>query len=238
MKRSDLTSNGCRYAGDVLAYLFGELSPEGRERFEEHLPDCQICVDEFAELSDARYSVYEWKSVEFAPLETPRFVLPSASAKNSWFDSIRTAFAWKGVALAGGLAAVLIFALLGPVLLRNADGDVIASDVENDVSPATKATAVPERMAVEDTALPAEIENATRTNTNSVNEPARTARRAVRPSTTKLAGRSRARTNSAPPRGDIQRLQNSATLGQYVDDKDESLRLSDLFDDLDTRDLE
>src|SRR5688572_12265007 len=106
MEMINKTENSCSLGGNMLAYLYDELSSDGRECFESHLADCSLCIDEFAELSEARYSVYEWKNVEFAPLKTPRFVVPveRTPAVVSWVDSVRAAFAWNGTAaLAGGL---------------------------------------------------------------------------------------------------------------------------------------
>ena len=76
MEMNNETKFSCSHGEEMLAYLYDELSPDGRERFETHMESCFECIDEFAELAFSRYSVFEWKSLEFAPLPTPKFVVP------------------------------------------------------------------------------------------------------------------------------------------------------------------
>ena len=71
-------SNGyeCDRGGDILSYMYNEGSTADRQAFELHLVDCTACTDEFAEVSLARYSVFEWQKEEFAHLPTPEFTIP------------------------------------------------------------------------------------------------------------------------------------------------------------------
>lgn len=242
MKMDNEAKFSCSHGEDMLAYLYDELPPYGRERFEAHLESCTECIDEFAELAVSRYSVFEWRSIEFAPLPTPRFAVPveSRSAAASWFDGLRAAFAWNGWALSGGAAVVMLFALVGIALWNvQPDTNIAASDPEqNDVNRPANVTkpqsvrkmAEPERAAVEpEVERPEDAEPVRRVTTQ------RKQSTAARHVTVRRASANRIETPRASAN---QRLENSPTLGQYVEDEDESLRLSDIFDDLDSRDLE
>lgn len=237
MNMTNISQNTCRAGSDVLAYLCGDLSPEGRDRFESHIEACDSCVDELAELSFPLYSVHEWKNVEFAPLATPRFVVPIAEpVRASWLQTVPAAFAWKGLAVAGGLAVVL-FVAIGFILLRQPDNDTVAVGVESfqpDIDANTSPVRVPEdqpQVVVTNPATDSEPATVPKPRTAS-------APRAVTTANSKQVRRSPVRTSTVARTTNAQRLQNSPTLAQYAEDRDESLRLSDLFDDFGTRERE
>ena len=82
-------SSNCEFAESIVTYMYGELPIGEQEDFEAHLKDCQLCIDEFAVISEARFSVYQWQRSEFAPLETPEIRIPIKVAANteiSWFN--------------------------------------------------------------------------------------------------------------------------------------------------------
>src|SRR4051794_13141264 len=89
----------CGFADEMLSYMYDELASAERERFEEHLPDCVACTDEFAVIAHARFSVYEWQKLEFADMPTPHIVIPYALAKKErigMFDGIAASVkAWR-----------------------------------------------------------------------------------------------------------------------------------------------
>ena len=242
MEMNNETKFSCAHGEEMLAYLYDELSPDGRERFETHMESCFECIDEFAELAFSRYSVFEWKSLEFAPLPTPKFVVPveRKPATASWFDGIRAAFAWNGWAVAGGAAAVTLFAVIGIALWNVQPDTTIAVSEPVRSLPAVDSAEPSNRRSVEI----AETERAyvePRVETRQESEPAhRTAPQSERPIVAKAVTVRKAPAERRESRRTTanERLQNSPTLGQYVEDQDESLRLSDIFDDLDSRDLE
>ena len=240
MEMNNDTKFSCSHGEDMLAYLYDELPPYGRERFEAHLESCTGCIDEFAELAVSRYSVFEWKSFEFAPLPTPKFVVPTErKPAASWFDGIRAAFAWNGWAIAGGAAAIMLFALIGIALWNIQPDTTIAvnepspslpvADLEEPSNRSVETTE-PERSSTE-----REVETSQEPESNR-----RTAPEHKRPIVAKAVTVRKASAEKVEPRRVTanERLRNSPTLGQYVEEQDESLRLSDIFDDLDSRDLE
>lgn len=93
-----------------VAYLYGEMPTPEREAFEDHLLVCVPCTDEFAAAAESRYSVFEWKKLDFDPLETPVFEIPYVEAKPSysWVDSLKGLFATgPRLATAGAFGLVI-----------------------------------------------------------------------------------------------------------------------------------
>src|SRR5881275_1304390 len=71
--------NECPLNHEIVSYIYGELGGGIELEFETNLADCIACTDEFAAVSNARFSVYEWQKEEFAHLPTPAIVIPYAS---------------------------------------------------------------------------------------------------------------------------------------------------------------
>src|SRR5881392_3406899 len=90
----DVNFSKCKFNGDMVSYMYGELPSDESTVFEQHLLDCTNCTDEFAAISSSRYEVYDWKKLEFDPLETPSFEIPVGEAAGvSWSDKVRAVFA-------------------------------------------------------------------------------------------------------------------------------------------------
>lgn len=66
----------CGLADLMVSYIYDEVGTPERRKFEEHLLSCIDCADEFAEISNARFSIFEWQKEEFAHLATPEIVIP------------------------------------------------------------------------------------------------------------------------------------------------------------------
>jgi hypothetical protein len=64
---------------EFLSYIYGELDEAARDRFEEHLVRCDDCMFELAAYSDARLGVIEWRREDFDHLESPAIVIPWVS---------------------------------------------------------------------------------------------------------------------------------------------------------------
>src|SRR2546423_717348 len=112
------TSNTCEFSSEIVSYMYDELVRAKRDRFETHLADCTSCIDEFAEVSNSRYSVYEWRKVEFDPLETPEFAISYAEKPRevavratSWLEAFSGIFAIGRTPMFASAAAVLVIVL-------------------------------------------------------------------------------------------------------------------------------
>jgi anti-sigma factor RsiW len=240
VKRIDATISECNFGEDAVLYLYGELPDADRVVFESHLLDCTACTDEFASMASARYEVYDWKTVEFDPLATPRFEIPfeqqqAGETTESWADRIRSAFArrWAMPGLAfAGLAVVSIF---GALFLSSSGGsDEIASATINvDNRAARDVTPSP---VVQPSTLPSTVDNgvaAPRTE-----EPQRTGVPAI----LRSERRGTARIVS-PPKRTITKPESTRAvkvdvprLNGFPEDEDTSLRLAELLEDGETRD--
>lgn len=225
---NDLKNSECKLSADIVPYLYGELSPAEGSAFESHLLECVDCTDEFAAMSNARYEVYDWKKTEFEPLATPVFTIPYAEPALSWFDKVRATFgpSWAvpGAAFAG-MAIVSVFA--GIVYFSGDTGSNVAQGNTN--SRPVSATAAPEERVVvgeDDVEAPAprEIQPVRPVTGGAVRK------RAARPDKKIAVPRPvEARAVSTPNRP-------APTLNEFADDEDTSLRLAQLFEDIDTRD--
>ena len=104
----ETTENKCSFAAEIVSYLYDEQAVNERNKFEFHLADCESCTDEFAGLSFARYSVFEWNKEEFVAIQTPRIVIPYENEKIGWFAGLREAISLNWIAPATVAAALLI----------------------------------------------------------------------------------------------------------------------------------
>lgn len=233
---SIVNNTSCSFDGDVLSYLYDEATDAERLQFEEHLENCEACVEELALLSDSRYSVYEWRMIEFVPMMTPEIVIPVAvpSRLESLIQTLMTVFAFpRGLVAAGaGFAVLSIAGIFGFLLMSSnlpSDDVVQVTNSKPMVTP-TQVTSVNKRS--EDVSS-----NPGADATNVVPKVSIPLAGERKPATVKTAVSAPQSQNT---RGRSSRTQNRSvpTLSSYDDDEDKSLRLADLFDDLDTRDLE
>lgn len=72
----------CPFEDEIVSYIYDEMFGAERLKFETHLAGCSICTDEFAAISDARFSMFEWQKEEFSNLPTPEIVIPYERKRN------------------------------------------------------------------------------------------------------------------------------------------------------------
>ncbi|MDI1241034.1 MAG: zf-HC2 domain-containing protein [bacterium] len=214
------TNNSCSHGGDMLAYLYSEMAGEEREVFEVHLADCGTCIDDFAELSQSRYPVYEWKRTQFDPLPTPRVVIPFETPGSiSLLDQIRRAFSFRPTLAFGGLGAAMITVVIaGYLILSSTSGDTeVAREVEPSASP-TRALVVPSTPSV-DATTQERIEVAVRNERPTV----------VRASTSAKSPAPKPKSARQPKRDD-----SIPVMSSIEEEDDDSLRLADIFEEIGT----
>lgn len=221
----ETTENNCSFSGELVSYLYGEQAATDRDSFEIHLAECGSCTDEFAELSFARYSVFEWNKEEFVAMETPTFVIPYERATVGWFAGMQEAFSFNWLAPAA-VAATLLFVFGVAFFGLNSetqDQPLIASSppliVDSLPAPQSEIVVTPEVTKVEATTTVAKKT------------------REIPTVKTKLQGISRPEITTARSVEAIQKPTRSTVLPEMtaeVED-DDSLRLADLFDTLDSK---
>lgn len=220
--------NVCSHGGDMLGYLYNEISAADRTAFELHLADCGTCIDDFAALSQSRYPVYEWKQIDFDPLETPQIVISYKTEAASMIARMWDLLAFgRGFGFVGAAAVLLVALMAGYLLLGRSD---LASDLA-----AAEPQSSPERLAI--------IQPPSKSSEERIND----VPDAVEPVPVKKqveSGRSQpvkastrqVRKTANPSRQDraVRRNEPIPVLSTAEDLEDDSLRLADLFEDIDT----
>ena len=214
----------CEYADSVVPYLYRELPPREVAIFEAHLEHCSGCTDEFAAVADARYSVYEWHQEAFVPLATPRFVIPQEPVRVGILAQLEEflAAARPSLAFAGALAVVLVAVVIGTNLLGPGETD-IASNIVPEPRPAN----IPAQKLIADPVLPIE---------NAVRPPGPVKVGGVRSKTVvrqaNAERRSTVRQVEKVPGYNVRQARQAPALSDDIEIEDESLRLTDLFDEV------
>jgi anti-sigma factor RsiW len=215
----------CEYSESVVAYLYDELPVRETSIFEAHLEHCILCTDEFAAVADTRYSVYEWHKEAFVPLATPRFVVPQEPLRVGVWAQIAGLFATMRptLAFAGGMAAVLLATFVGFNMLGPAETDIAANSVPV-VQPAT--ITVPTPSVVEPQFAVDSAENTPQlTKTRTL----RATRTVVKPT---VERKPIPKTVEAGIGNPLRQARKAPALSNDVEVEDESLRLTDLFDEV------
>ena len=226
--------NSCLFGEELVAYVYGELSSDGRARFENHLLDCSGCTAEFADISLSRLGVYEWHRDEFLPLETPQFVIPFAPATtpveagNSWIEAFSD-FVFSPLRIAfGGGSLALIAVAFGLVYILTSDKNAGEADVGAvpEVVSEVPQLKSPEIVASAE-GVPVKIDPTEKQDNRAA---------IVAPRTPTVV-----RTKAPARRKQITPITASAQkaprLGTFAEPEDSSLRLSDLVADIDTKDF-
>lgn len=222
---------------NIVAYIYSEMEPVEVPAFERHLVECAACAEEFAAVSDARLSVFEWKRDAFDLLAVPHFDVPrdkAAVAGVGWFEAI-----FANIRVLSGAAAFAVLAIvagLGFYFLKPADSNVNVAAVapvavtekKTDVAQENAPSAVESRP--EPTAPEKKESAIVRRQFAPVPVVARTRKPRINNS---LVARATPTPQQRQPK-----LANSGhlpTLNNFEETEDDSLRLADLLADVDVR---
>jgi hypothetical protein len=237
----DVTIKECGFSADMVPYMYAELSAAKSTVFETHLLECTACTDEFASLSGARYEVYDWKKSEFDILPTPTFTTAfgseSETALSSWTEKVRAAFSASWAVPGVALAAVALVSIFAAIFILSGDENVqiAANDdrsntevQEQAVTQTPENSKVPVRSELRDDSQPKSSEPVLAS---------------ARPAAPKSAPRKAAVRGTRATSRSYEFTQASARndqkkvprLNEFAEDEDTSLRLAELFDDLEAR---
>jgi hypothetical protein len=227
-KIKDVDFSECKFSSGIVPYMYGEMSGSESSSFESHLVECSMCTDEFASISCARYEVYEWKKLEFDPLATPQIeIVFDAEPAVSWADKIRAVFAqnWAipsmaavGILVAAVFATTFLLSEKGPPdVAANFSKDTAVDDSARQSSPEITATevGVNANRSEERESEPRVVKSAA---------PQRVSQKhAVRTARSISIKATSAQNDRKAPR-----------LNEFVEEEDTSVRLAELFDDIET----
>ena len=237
----------CGFADEIVAYIYDEIDRAERTKFESHLAGCAVCTDEFAGLSNARFSVFEWRREEFAHLATPEINIPYPAKQSGATTDVRAGFldGLRELLTLAGWSSVVAGALvvcigLGFVAMNYLGGSQqIANDLNKQIVPPVETQNTQIATVSPEIASKKEI-NPTATTTNTTDKT--TTSREIRPVRASVDnrrpgfGKNLTASNQTPHNmGNIpvtQKKRKAPALTEYADDGDKSLRLADLFDEV------
>ncbi len=253
-------NSGCGFSEALISYLYNESAGTEKVEFEAHLKKCSRCADEFAAFSGVHFSINDWKSKEFAVLETPIIEIPYekteksaevvkvASATGSWLSGLRNFFSLSPRAWSLATAAIAVMVLAGIALfaLNSRQNNDIASKDKNNVKPvisptventppSTKSNSNENNSSnkqtkpfVEPKSVTPEVaeSNGTNTTNNRVVKISNTKRPSQKPENVRQNNNVKTPNKNVnnPPKGVIE-----------DEDEDNTLRLAEIFDEIDTK---
>ena len=235
-----LIKKECPFADEIVSYIYDEIGGPEQNTFEGHLADCMKCTDEFAAVSEARFSVFEWQKEEFAPLATPRFVIPYETKTASWFDALKgllTGSMWP----VGVAASLLVCIGLGVILTNRADQSLQSVVMTPVTSPVTNVAASANPVEVANNAVPAKQVTGNdekvikaSVNVTKANSGVRTVKTnaysPIRTNRLMVAETIRTGSTGIDPNSK-KNLRKAPALSNFDEDDDNTLRLADLFDE-------
>lgn len=225
---NDVKVSECKFSFDIVPYMYGEMSRSETSAFESHLPECTICTDEFASISNARYEVYDWKKLEFDPLATPQIKIAlETESRVSWMEKVRAVFAQSWAIPSAAAAGVIVVAILAAAFILSQKGPAdVAANLSKDVVAEEPTVPSAPQAADEGSIGNARSEDHdSKSRTVRAGAPQRVSQRR----TVGAAARSRdIKATSA------QNEKKAPRLNEFVEEEDTSVRLAELFDDIET----
>jgi hypothetical protein len=241
--------SGCGFEEELVSYIYGETDAASKAKFESHLAACANCADELEAFSGVHFAIDDWKAAEFAAIETPAIEIPYPAAreisetKESWLSAVwRDLFSLSARALSLTAASLAVLAVaFGAIffLIESNGGNELAESnkttkpaavptVEKTPEPANTNPNVPPRAETTDPKTPATPEI--------VRQPETKSTRAV-----KVTDRQRApqKAENTPKNNEPKRANKTPRIKSPEmpdEDEDDTLRLAELFEEIDTRD--
>jgi hypothetical protein len=251
MMNNNHNHSGCGFSETLVSYLYGETHEAEKAVFEKHLAACPVCTGELELFSGVHFSIADWKAQEFALMETPVIEIPYEKAgqraevpviKGSWLSGLRDLFArsprWS--LAAASLVVLAVCAGIALFALKSPSSDDVA--VTNKTQPKPVISPIAEKT-------PPSTANANGSeNTPPVRQPKPSTADVAAANENKPANNRAVKVANNPrplPVKDTNRKINddkeadkNKKLAPKVvedDDEDDTLRLAELFDEIDTK---
>jgi hypothetical protein len=240
--------NECEFAETLAAILYGEANEIEQRQFDLHVLDCAVCRAEIESFGAIRRSIADWREQDFVSLPVPNiaarfdakplhFALPAkrfwhlAELREKLFSSmnfLQGTGAFATFLIAAALLGVLVYAVSKPNLIR-LDAEVQPPAIE-------ELSAQQQQPAIEDSQEIAAVAAPQQTPPKAVAPPEK-AKTSVADSKSASAPfvrrRSNAANNVAPPKNvTVGNAVVELNANEPIETEDDTLRLSDLFDDL------
>ena len=235
------TNTNCPFADEIVSYIYDEITGTQRSMFETHLADCMVCTDEFAAVSNARFSVFEWRKEEFAHLPTPEIVIPypvkkAVGEENAPVGILAGVRGWLSlvnfpVAVAAALLVTIGLGFLAITYLGGSDQQIANIEVKDPTSPANSQRVI---LPVQSGAR-VDIDVPKSQIISDIPHSRNGSDREIHPIKAVESRRVRMERQMTADRVRVQdpalKLRKAPALSNYDDNDDRSLRLADLFDE-------
>ncbi len=235
-------NRNCGFDDVMVSYIYDEVKSGERRKFEAHLVDCSECTEEFAEISGARFSVFEWQKEAFAELPTPEIVIPYAKARKvepaqiGFFAALRGLFGGYGFSLTAAAALLICLGIGFAALTLMRGDDLVATNTVVD-APNVLQTTVVDRPSVNDSRAVIGIADTVVSDVVKENIPTE---REIKPLKAAVESR-RLRPGKQMTAENVVRnkrvspqVRRAPALSNFDEVDDKSLRLTDLFDGIGT----
>lgn len=217
----------CPFEDEIVSYMYGEIDGIERDEFETHLAKCMTCTDDFAAVSNARFSVFEWRKEEFDALATPHIVIPelakppiASGVESGWFGSLAglLAFARSPMAVAAALLVCIGIGFTAITYVTGSKPEIASNKIEVPVVEDTGSETIPSAIV---------------TPPGQVIEPRNTTGLKKVSATYKTIPAAPSRVvNTRSKRIPSPQIARKPVLNDFNDDTDDSLRLSVLLDEV------
>jgi hypothetical protein len=227
----------CSFSEQIVSYIYDEMGEPEKSAFVNHSSKCVACSEELSAFGKVHSEIVDWKREEFVPLQTPEVRIPyltvALEAKKPLFAGIYEFFSFSQIWMKTATAfatMVIISGIAFFVFKSEPKNDTIASQVAPISSPKPLPTA--DVKVLETTIIEPEVVVNPK-NPNATGKPvqatSRTTSNGKPVSSTPKVEKVTIRTTNSKPK--VKRQQN-VNLIESDEDEDDSLRLSDLFDEI------
>jgi hypothetical protein len=259
-------NSSCRFAEEIVSYIYGESSASEKIDFETHLQNCASCADELADFAFVRSSISEWRAEEFLQMETPAIAIPLmktadsvettqvSTEKRPWFAALVEMFSLSPMraTAAAAFAVLAICAGIAIWAFNFSDEKVIVDKGNLNISPSPTVPANKNNDIAQKDGTSSKDKDSTKkqsendkqtTESNTSDEKVVQ----IKDSVNKKGQSNSPKTDANVPNRKLNDNKNSdkqnketdkslPDLSPMTDDEDETLRLTDLFDEIDTED--
>jgi hypothetical protein len=234
---SNKYSESCSFSEQIVSFIYDEMSEQEKSAFVNHSSKCVVCSEELSAFGTVHSEIVDWKRQEFLPLQTPEVRIPyvtvAQEAKKPLFAGFFEFFSFSQVWVktTTAFAMLVIFSGIAFFVFNSETTDgTMAKQAVPISSPKPLPTAdvkVPETTILEPEVV---------VNPKSPNAPVKPVQANARiksnnkpVSSTPKVEKATVRTTNSKPK--VKRQQN-VNLIESDEDEDDSLRLSDLFDEI------
>ncbi len=249
-------NSSCRFADELVSYLYGEIEANEKIKFEKHLKDCFDCQSEFEGFQFTRASILEWRDEEFSYLPLPSFEVSTkanlstaeSGISRSWFAVLRNLFSFNpAYAMALAIAVVGIgvsFYALNFTKNTETAHLQVNKIIEKPVVSPTKEVFEKPRETFDPDKNPDKKSSSAFENINPVKEQKRETVVAPIKAAVKVPAKAAKSNSDNQPIGLKEsndkksspvKKRQAPNLNQIEDEEDQSIRLADLFAELDTK---